>query len=245
MIVRYEVARHIHRALVAMLAGQNFKNRNFPHRPNKNLQLLVTNEILNRHQQINKSIKVLMTKTKKGIQSLIIILSIVVLNNTALSQTNNASNSEPSTIKCAGNDKPYRDFDFIVGNWEFQTIDGNKVGEQVITKQGEGCTIIEEWTEVSGITGRGISFVDPKTGLWRQVWMSSRFHIDYSGGLNESGAMVLEGTMYPTTGNTSSPVRGVWTKQSDGSIKKEFMRFDENTNKWITFFAGLARSKKN
>lgn len=186
-----------------------------------------------------------MAKIKKEIQSVIIIISLIVLNNAALSQTNDASNSELPTIKCAGDDKPYRDFDFIIGSWEYRTTDGNKVGEQVITKQGEGCAIIEEWTEVSGITGRGISFVDPNTGLWRQVWMSSRFHIDYSGGLNESGAMVLEGTMYPTIGNTSSRVRGVWTKQPDGSIKKEFLRFDEKTNKWDTFFAGFAHPKKD
>jgi hypothetical protein len=185
-----------------------------------------------------------MPKIKKRIQSVIIILSLVVLNKAAFSQSNNASNSKHSTIKCAGDDKPYRDFDFIIGSWEFLTLDGNKAGEQVITKQGEGCTIIEEWTEVSGVTGRGISFVDPKTGLWRQVWMSSRFHIDYSGGLNEIGAMVLEGTMYPTNGNNSSRVRGVWTKQPDGSIKKEFLRFDEKENKWNTFFAGFARPKK-
>jgi len=48
--------------------------------------------------------------------------------------------------------------------------------------------------EISGITGRGISSVNPATVRWRQVWMSSRFHIDYSGGLDENGSMVLEGT---------------------------------------------------
>lgn len=170
---------------------------------------------------------------------------MILINHAADCQTDNAPSIQDTIIKCAGDDQPYRDFDFIVGRWDFKTMDGYKVGEQVISKEGEGCAIIEEWTEVSGITGRGISFVDPKTGLWRQIWMSSRFHIDYSGGLNESGAMVLEGTMYPTTGNTSSSVRGVWTKQPDGSIKKEFMRLDETNNKWITFFAGFAHPKED
>ena len=187
-----------------------------------------------------------MTKIKKDIQTGIIILSMVFLCNAGLAQTKGDSSSSKQTLlKCASDEKPYRDFDFIVGNWEYRTSGGYVVGEQVITKQGEGCAIIEEWTEVSGITGRGMSFVDPKTGLWRQVWMSSRFHIDYSGGLDESGAMVLEGTMYPTNGDISSRVRGVWTKQTDGSIKKEFLRFDEKTNKWNTFFDGFAHPKKD
>jgi hypothetical protein len=186
-----------------------------------------------------------MIQIKTRIQSILAILSIVALNNAAHSQSTPVSNSNPSTINCASDQKPYRDFDFIVGKWEYQTTDGNKVGEQVISKQGEGCAIIEEWSEVSGVTGRGLSFVDPTTGLWRQVWMSSRFHIDYSGGLNESGAMVLEGKMYPTIGNSSSRIRGVWTKQHNGSIKKEFLRFDEKENKWATFFEGFAHPKKD
>lgn len=182
---------------------------------------------------------------KNNIQFGLLALMMSFLTENSLAQSQNEPiNNRPIPI-CSSENKPYRDFDFVVGNWEFRTADGNKVGEQVITKQGEGCTIIEEWTEVSGITGRGMSFVDPKTGLWRQVWMSSRFHIDYSGGLNESGAMVLEGTMYPTNGDISSRVRGVWTKQTDGSIKKEFLRFDEKTNKWNTFFDGFAHPKKD
>ncbi len=147
------------------------------------------------------------------------------------------------TAQCAGNDTPYRDFDFIVGTWDFRTLDGQKVADQIITRQGEGCAIVEEWNETSGITGRGLSFVDPATGRWRQVWMSSRFHIDYSGGLDANGSMVLEGTMYPTNGSPSARIRGVWTPQADGSIRKEFLRLDEKANQWVSFFAGFARPR--
>ncbi len=164
-------------------------------------------------------------------------LSIACLLLPLHAQTNESS------AKCSGHDKPYRDFDFIVGNWEYRTPDGRKVADQTITNQGEGCAIVEEWNELSGVTGRGISFVDPATGLWRQVWVSSRFHIDYSGSLNENGAMVLEGTMYPTNGSASSRIRGVCTKQSDGTIKKEFFRMDEKANQWVSFFAGFAHPK--
>lgn len=170
-------------------------------------------------------------------------LSLAPLFSFSQAQTTNTARNNQSTVKCASDEKPYRDFDFIVGHWEYRTPDGRKVADQVITKQGEGCAIVEEWNEVSGITGHGISFVDPVTGRWRQVWVSSRFHIDYSGGLDESGAMVLEGTMYPTNGSGSSPIRGVWTKQADGSVRKEFFKRDEKTNQWVSFFAGVAHPK--
>lgn len=171
-----------------------------------------------------------------------LLLSITPFLTPLQSQTGNASGNQ-STVRCAGEESPYRDFDFIVGNWEYRTTDGHKVADQIVTRQGEGCAIVEEWNEVSGITGRGISFVDPATGRWRQVWMSSRFHIDYSGGLDDNGSMVLEGTMYPTNGSVSSRIRGVWTKQTNGSVRKEFFRLDEQSNQWVSFFAGVAYPK--
>ncbi len=146
-------------------------------------------------------------------------------------------------ILCASNESPYRDFDFVLGEWDFLTVDGKKIGEQVYTKQEMGCMILEKWATLSGSTGTGMTFVDPNTGLWRQVWMSPMFHIDYSGSLNENGAMVLEGTIYPNNGEKSSPVRGLWAKQDDGTIKQEFLKYNEQTKKWESFFLGFAHPK--
>ncbi|WP_025743331.1 hypothetical protein [Aquimarina pacifica] len=152
---------------------------------------------------------------------------------------------EKSQILCASDESPYRDFDFVLGEWDFLTSDGKKMGEQIYTKQEKGCAILEKWTTLSGSTGTGMTFVDPNTGLWRQVWMSPMFHIDYSGSLNETGAMVLEGTMYPNNGKKSAPVRGLWAKQGDGTIKQEFLKYNEQTKKWESFFSGVAHPKTN
>lgn len=72
--------------------------------------------------------------------------------------------------------------------------------------------------------GNRYDLFDPATKLWRQVWMSPTFHIDYSERVNENGDMILEGIMYPNSGEKSSPVRGVWIKQSDGTIQQEFLK---------------------
>ena len=143
------------------------------------------------------------------------------------------------------NETPYSDFDFVVGNWDFYTPDGTKIGEQTYTKREGGHLILEEWKLSSGETGLGMSFVDPKTGLWRQVWMSPTYHIDYSGGIDEKGAMVLEGTLYPNNGDKSSPIRGIWAKQPDGSIKQDFYVFDDNLNKWNVLFSGYTLPQNN
>jgi|SRR5690606_5082779 len=144
----------------------------------------------------------------------------------------------------AQNEKTNTDFDFVLGSWDFYTLDGTKIGEQIYTKREEGHLIVEEWKLSSGGTGMGMTFVDPKTGLWRQVWMSPTYHIDYSGGIDENGAMVLEGTLYPNNSDESSPIRGIWAKQPDGSIKQDFFVFDEKSNTWNVLFAGYTLPKK-
>jgi len=170
---------------------------------------------------------------------LILPLLIVVLG----SSWGTAQQTEKNQIICASDTAPYRDFDFVLGEWDFLTAKGKKIGEQIYTKRESGCMILEEWSTLSGSTGTGMSFVDPATGLWRQVWMSPMFHIDYSGKLDEKGNMVLEGTLYPNNGDNSAPVRGIWAPQPDGSIKQEFLRFNEAAETWESFFLGFAHPK--
>lgn len=152
----------------------------------------------------------------------------------------------PSATKLAGpvcsqEQAPYRDLDFLVGDWQFFMMDGTQIAEQTYTQREQGCLILEDWKTLDGETGTGMNFVDPATGKWRQVWMSPRFHIDYSGELNAKGELVLEGRIYPNNGQPSSAVKGIYTKNPDGSVTKEFLMLDEKTKAWNRFFMGVAR----
>lgn len=171
------------------------------------------------------------------------LLAWLLCATDAITQTVKKNPSNSSGPVCGSSKKPYRDFDFIIGNWDFYTPDSTKIGEQIYTKREQDCLIVEEWKLTSGGTGLGMTFVDPKTKLWRQVWMSPMYHIDYSGALNDKGAMVLEGTIYPNNGDKSSPIRGIWAKQTDGTIKQEFFVLSDKTHHWEILFAGFARLK--
>jgi hypothetical protein len=142
---------------------------------------------------------------------------------------------------CATDAPPYRDFDFLIGDWEFFTLDGQKIGKQTYSKREQGCLILEDWSTIFGDTGTGMNFVDPATGLWRQVWMSPLNHLDYSGGLNENGDFVLEGRIYPNDGSPDAAVRGVYSRRDDGSVEKAFWRRDDASGEWARFFVGIAR----
>jgi hypothetical protein len=46
---------------------------------------------------------------------------------------------------CSYNNAPYRDLDFLVGSWEFFTMDGKKIADQKYFKKESGCLILEDW----------------------------------------------------------------------------------------------------
>ena len=185
--------------------------------------------------------KNLLRSTFKTLSLTTIVLATFCQIPNTFGQSEEPTDTSSTIPICSSEKAPYRDFDFVIGTWDFYTPDGTKIGKQTYTKREKGCLILEEWELNSGETGMGMSFVDPETGLWRQVWMSPSFHIDYSGGIDKNGAMVLKGKIYPNNGDKSSPVRGIWAKQPNGTIKQEFFILDEESNNWQLLFAGYTR----
>ncbi len=131
----------------------------------------------------------------------------------------------------------YDDFDFWLGTWEV-TANGQRAGTNVITKEEKGCLLIERWTSASGGTGQSYNYYDPSTEVWRQVWVSQGFTIDYEGGLDEDGQMKLEGLLSPRTGGEARPFRGRWTPNDDGSVQQTFWLQNGETGEWELWFDG-------
>ena len=169
-----------------------------------------------------------------------------------------AETAQTADAQCAQDVSPYRDFDFLIGEWDFVMANGQKVADHTYTKRESGCLIVEDWRTLSGDTGLSIKYVDPQTGRWRSVWMSASFHIDYAGEKRDDGAMVLEGRMFPNneTGKgiingrvipdddgKTARVRGVWTPLDDGSVAQEFLIYNFEQDAWESFFAGVDRPK--
>jgi len=148
------------------------------------------------------------------------------------------------TPPCKG--EAFDDFDFWVGEWDVYGKAGTLAGTNSITKDEYGCLLVERWKSAGGITGQSYNFVDLATGKWRQVWVSAGATIDYSGGLDEKGAMVLEGVIgYPAgTPGGSARFRGTWTPNSDGTVTQHFEQFDPAKNEWTEWFLGTYRRRK-
>lgn len=132
----------------------------------------------------------------------------------------------------------YRQFDFWLGQWNVYTREGRFAGQNTVSNRSGGCLLLEEWVSARGGNGTSMNYVDPETGQWRQVWMGVNNHIDYTGGLNADGQMVLEGeiTYFREDSARSAPFRGIWTPLDNGHVIQHFQQYDAEAVAWEDWF---------
>lgn len=154
------------------------------------------------------------------------------------SEANEAPETPSINPACAGD--LYRQFDFWLGTWDVKGPNGQVAGVNRITLEEGGCLLVERWTGAGGGTGQSYNFVDRDTGKWTQVWVSNGFTIDYSGGLNEDGAMVLKGRIaYAGRPENNGPFKGQWTLREDGTVEQTFHQLNPENGEWVPWFTGI------
>lgn len=139
------------------------------------------------------------------------------------------------------NNPEFDQFDFWVGTWDVYVNSEERpyAGRNVITKVASECLVMEHWTNRRGSSGYSMNYYDPVDKQWRQVWVSNNLSIDYAGGLNEDGQMVLEGEAHYYNRGASFPFRGVWTPNEDGTVRQYFEQYNPETDAWEPWFDGL------
>ena len=167
---------------------------------------------------------------------------LLLLTGSALAQADSppAAQAPPPKSVCTSMDG-FNDFDFWVGNWKVYSNDEKRTfqGNNKITKQHQNCLIMENWTSAQGGDGSSMNYFDPVEKQWRQIWVAGGYSIDYAGGLDESGAMVLQGKINYYRQNTSYPFRGRWSLNQDGSVRQFFEQYDKEKDLWNVWFDGL------
>lgn len=169
------------------------------------------------------------------------ITATVALSSACLlSQAASAQTSDAPPPGCDA--EIYRAFDFWAGEWEVFNTEGKRAGRNSISIEENGCLLVERWQGAGGGTGQSYNFYDPGMEKWRQVWVARGATIDYAGGLNEDGAMVLEGEIAYRNGRTA-PFKGTWVLQDDGSVRQHFQQYNAETEKWDDWFIGIYRKE--
>lgn len=156
-----------------------------------------------------------------------------------LSQAKTKDNTPPTSV--CETDGRFGDFDFWVGEWKVYSNDEGRSfqGSNAITRHHNGCLLMENWTSAKGTTGSSMNYYDTVTKKWRQLWIADAYSIDYTGGLDATGSMVLKGKIHYFKNRRSESFRGRWTPNKDGTIRQLFEQQDEETGMWKVWFDGV------
>lgn len=139
----------------------------------------------------------------------------------------------------------FNDWDFWVGDWKVYSNDEKHTfqGSNSISKRHKNCLIIENWTSASGGQGSSMNYYDAVDKQWRQVWVADGYSIDYTGGLDKNGTMVLNGKINYYKQGKGFLFRGSWTPNEDGSVRQLFEQFDKEKEQWTVWFDGIYERK--
>ena len=138
-------------------------------------------------------------------------------------------------------------FDFWLGDWQVRAANGTDiVGTNSIKKAALGCAVMENWRASGGGQGVSINYFNPNSGIWRQVWAGGAgYAIDISGGLTNTGEMLLTGEIFYYRDGRTAPFRGTWTPNKDGTVRQFFEEYDKTANTWQPWFDGIYTRRAN
>lgn len=113
----------------------------------------------------------------------------------------------------------YRQFDFWLGDWEVQNPSGKVVGHNLVTRELDGCLIVEHWNDAANKNlGSSFNYFDTRDKKWHQLYISN------SGNAGDFPVMSGEfhdGKMQLTTGPHDGPVsRWTWYVVSPGHVRQ-------------------------
>jgi hypothetical protein len=127
----------------------------------------------------------------------------------------------------------YRQFDFWIGEWAPQNVQGVTVGTSSIQLILKDCIIFENWnTPVS--SGKSFNLYDAKDGKWHQTWVDAGGNmVHYVGGL-EGDKMVLTSESVQNGKKTIGKM--TFSKLPDGNVRQHGENSTDDGKTWTTTF---------
>jgi len=144
---------------------------------------------------------------------------------------------ELNTYPCLSKEE-YRKFDFWLGSWDVFR-NGNKIGENRITRANGGCAIHEDYTTYPrDYTGQSINFYDPLEQRWHQHWVGSGGDVtNYFESDSGEGMIQFIGKTLGRSGAMLN--RMTFTLKDDGNVRQHIESSTDEGQSWSTSFDGL------
>lgn len=142
----------------------------------------------------------------------------------------------PPPVPQYGCDSPEsRQFDFWLGDWEFNS-QGSK-GINRVTKILGGCVVFEQFGDgtPNTLNGQSFSTYDRATKKWKQTWVdNTATYLDFTGGMVD-GKIIL--TREATVAGKKVTQRMVWFNIEKQKFNWNWERSDDMGSTWKTLWA--------
>lgn len=163
-------------------------------------------------------------------------LRVIVAGALMLAGASMASTADDKpTSGCAS--PQAREFDFWIGRWEVSEA-GKPAGVNLIERILDGCALLENWTGVSGSSGKSLNFFDTADGLWHQTWIDGSGGALFLAGKFANGAMRMEGLRPASAKQPATRHRITWTPSADGTVRQLWESAPVGVDQWTVLFDG-------
>ena len=129
--------------------------------------------------------------------------------------------------------------DFWIGEWDVLAGD-RPVGRNRIEKILGGCAVTETWTGAGGGEGRSLFYYLPRSGEWKQVWVTDT--ATRVGGVKEKSLVdVLEGGALRFQGRVADAAGQLWYDRTTltplpGGRVRQHLEISSDGQTWETIF---------
>lgn len=134
----------------------------------------------------------------------------------------------------------FRQFDFWIGEWEVRDPTGKLAGHNTITSEQGGCVIMENWHSAAGGGGMSMNYYEPRSGRWKQNWVSPNVILEMSGGM-QGDSLIMEGPLQYIGKGETTLLRGIWTPLPDSRVRQQFVESKDGGKTWADWFDGYYR----
>jgi hypothetical protein len=135
-----------------------------------------------------------------------------------------------------------QDLNFMIGEWDFFSTDGQFVGETTTRLVGGTCTIEEHFEDTNGLETHSVFRYDGVSGQWSQIWTDNFGTTLHFTGRFHNGQLEMKAT---SINNKNQKVyhRITYSKKKDGTYSQVWQT-STNQKEWKTIFSGKNKSKR-
>ena len=163
----------------------------------------------------------------------------LVLSFAANAVGQDASSDDRAVNPCMYS-KEARQFDFWIGDWDV-LVNGQKVGENLVERSVNGCTLVENWKNLRGGSGKSLNSYDASVKKWKQFYVGSQGGVLLFEGSLKDRIMHFTGETVDANGNKVYHILD-FHNLPDGTVRQVWKQSPDK-EKWNTVWDSIYRKK--